>query len=482
MPALSLAAAATAAAPLRAFIYQRASHDPRKRATSTADQSTENTRTCAARGWTIAGSFTDDGRSASRHAKQGRPDYSKMIEAIRRGEADIIVAWEASRANRDVVVDRQLVNLCAEMGVLICYNNRVYDPRDPDDRFMLGIGALQAEREADGIQARNSRTTRLNAETGRPHGRIPFGYTREYDPQTGDLLKQVVVESEAELVREIAERIYSGASLNGIAADLTCRGVPTPGGKDHWTPTQVKRVVLKPTNVGLRIFQGRVVGKASWDPILDPEVYEVCEAILTAPDRGHRKDTKIKYLLSGIATCWCGGLIRVRTRGGDSGRPPYYICIKAWDAVIGVAVFDTIAQEQLLAYVERPEFVESLAPVPESEEARSAASGLAELEARLAEATELAAAGALSMVRLSALEQKLQPLIDAAVSGARARLVEVPPVVKQIAGPGAREAWGELDLVQRRSAIRALMTVRLNKAAQGARRVTPDRYTIDFLR
>jgi len=43
---------------------------------------------------------------------------------------------------------------------------------------------------------------------------------------------------------EIVEDInLSGiTSLKGIARELTKRGVPTPWGKDHWYPTQVKRL------------------------------------------------------------------------------------------------------------------------------------------------------------------------------------------------------------------------------------------------
>lgn len=470
---------AHARAVLRAFIYQRASHDPRKRGTSTRDQEIENRRTCEYNGWPVAGSFTDQGRSASRYAKRGRPEYDRMLEALRNHQADVIVSWESSRTNRDVMVDRQLVNLCADIGVLICYNGHVYDPRDPDDRYMLGQLALAAEREADVSRARVNRTVKLNTEGGKPRGRIPFGYQRTYDPNTGVLTDQVILEEEAALIRDLADRIYSGESLNNIAKDLSERGVPTATGKSSWSATQVKRLVLKPSNIGMRQHQGHVVGAATWKPILEPHVYETCTALIEARNRGGRRDGKVKFLLSGIATAACGGKLYVRP---DRNRVRY-MCTEDWCCSIKVEAFDAIVQAYLLAYIERPEFVESLTPVSEHPVARSAQAEIAELEARLAEATELAAAGALSMVRLSELEARLQPQIDAARVRARAHLVEVPPVLRRVAGVRAREVWEELDLVQKREVIRATLTVRLNKAqASGARKVTPDRYDIEPVR
>jgi DNA invertase Pin-like site-specific DNA recombinase len=104
---------------LRAFLYQRASVDPLKRATSTAAQHVENVRVCEFNNWEIAGSYTDDGLSASRHAKRSRKGWDDMVAAVDRGEADIIVAWEDSRAYRDLEVYLKLRKLCEKTGVLL---------------------------------------------------------------------------------------------------------------------------------------------------------------------------------------------------------------------------------------------------------------------------------------------------------------------------------------------------------------------------
>lgn len=462
---------------LRAFVYQRASVDPLKKATSTDAQYSENVRVCEFNEWDIVGNFTDDGLSASRHAKKARKDWDAMAEAIRRGEADVIVAWADSRAYRDLEAYLKLRKLCEECGVLLCYNGTVYDLTNSTDRFVTGLNALIGERQADDIRDGVLRTTRANAVLGRPHGRIPYGYRRTYDPKTGDLIAQVVYEPEAAIVREMAKRISDGETGYKIAKDFNLRGFETPTGSGPWTAEMVKGILLKPTYVGKRQHQGRVIGKAEWDAILEEAVYSKCERILNAPARKTTRDNAIRWLLSGIVVCECGGVIRMRR----NRHAPSYTCVTKFCTSIRIDKFDAIVQAELLGHVEKPEFVKALVPADTEDVAAAALAEAAEMERELVDARERAQKRLLSVASLSALEQTFQPLIDAARE--RARSADVPPILSRLAGAGAREVWAALDLPERRDAIRAVMTVQLNKAhAHGARYITEDRYTIEFLR
>jgi hypothetical protein len=142
---------------------------------------------------------------------------------------------------------------------------------------------------------------------------------------------------------------------------------------------------------------------------------------------------------------------------------------------------DDIVQAALLEHVERPEFAEALRAADTNASVWDALAEAQEMEQELIEARELVKGRRLSVASLAELEQTFQPLIDAARD--RAKSADIPGVLYRIAGPGAREVWAALELPERREAIRALMTVQLNKAySLGARHVTPDRYTIEFLR
>src|SRR5882757_1322546 len=157
--------------PLRAFIYDRNSRDPHRLGTSVRDQDVDNQRLCDMYGWTVSGRFQDPGRSASRYATRKRDDYEAMVERIRAGDCDVLVMWEASRGYRNSRAYLDLRDLLEAKGILLCYNGRVYNMARSDDRYITGLDALNAERDADAIRDRNLRTARLILERGGVPGR-----------------------------------------------------------------------------------------------------------------------------------------------------------------------------------------------------------------------------------------------------------------------------------------------------------------------
>lgn len=474
---------------LRAAIYLRNSKG--KRGTSTRDQEIEDRRVCDRYGWSVAGVFEDRGISASRSGRQVRKSYEEMLAAIRTGQCDVVVYWEASRGYRTLDDYVELRNLCEVNNVLICYNGRIFDMSKSEDRHATGRDALDAEGEADKIRERNRRTKRLSAERGAPDGRLPYGYRREYGPETGHLLRQVQREDQAPVVAEIFERIAAGGSVYSIAADLNRRGAPAPGKAGEWLDTHVTRIAKNPAYIGKRKHQGAVVGDALWPRIVGDEVFYACAKIFSDPDRPSREGAVV-HLLSGIPLC---GNCHPRVARIESGQSAYlasgerrriYLCKRCRGVSIGEVPFDEIVELALLTYVEREEFAASLlAPAAEDGAALAALAEAQALEVQLADARVLAATVVdgrlgLSVASLAALESRLVPMIEAA--RARAQDATVPGVLLDLAGPGARDRWERLDLHARRAAIRALFTITLYPAGRGAQRIVPSRYRIEPLR
>jgi len=475
---------------LRAFIYDRNSRLLRPgTSTSTEDQRLENRRFCESAGAVVVGEFSDPGRSASRYAKQSREDYLAMVKGIESGACDVLVIWEASRAYRSTRAYLDLRDLCEKKGVLICYNGRVYNMRDRQDRFTTGFDALRAEDEAEQIRERVLRTTRLNAERGRPHGRIPYGYRREYDQETGALLQQVICEAEAAVIREAADRVLAGQSLWRIARDFDARGIPAPGGDGYeWTMLSVRGILMRPSNAGKRQHQGVVVGTATWDAILDEEVYYTITGILGDPARRTQRDSTVKHLLSGIP--FCGPCMDEGTerflKPANNGPARSYTCVKCFRVAVRTALLEEYVQHTVLAYVERPEFAAALRRQRADGAMASALAELQALEAQLEDARRLAATYdrgrfLLSPTSLAALEQQLLPRIEAA--RARAQEPTVHPAVRRLAAAGvsAGAVWGEMDLIEKRAALRGLVRIRINRTQQGARGIRPGRVGFDWL-
>lgn len=460
---------------MRAAIYSRVSSDPRGRGRSVQEQEAECHAIAERQGWSVVGVFTDNDRSASRYATKARREYERLLDFVREGRCDVLVTWEASRFQRDLEAYVALRELCRLRGVLWSYSGRTYDLQRTDDRLSTGLDALLAERESDMTRDRVLRAVRANAGTGRPHGKLLYGYEREYDPSSGQLLAQVVREDQAEVVREIARRFLSGEAFRAIADDLNRREVPAPRG-GSWHPTNVRRVVLNPAFAGKRVHQGKVIGPAAWPAILDEATHHRVVAKATDPARRTHRESAVRHLLSGIATCGvCGGRVRVQKNRGFLA----YLCIDKFCVSRRENDVDELVTRVVLARLSEPDALDLLDPaVDEDDDVRAALSDAQEKRARLDTFYDAAAGGEISAAALSRIETRL--LDEIKMAEGRARRGSRTTAVQELMDAGPSQAWKSTSLTVRREVIKELVEVRILPARRGARTFDPNTINISW--
>ncbi|BBC35207.1 hypothetical protein SGFS_065010 [Streptomyces graminofaciens] len=478
--------------PFNALLYGRNSRDPKKKGSSVSDQLSTGRLLCNTHDWNIAHEFKDTGISASRHAKKRRDEFEDLLDAIEEGRGNIVVAFEASRYYRDLEVYVRLRNACLAANVLLCYDNQVYDLSKRGDRKMTAQDAIAAEDEAEGIRDRNVRTVELNAQAGKPHGKIPFGYIRRYDPATGDLIGQFEDPQRGPQVVAAMERFDSGDSLTAVVEWL--QDTPDAARADgvEWTTDLARYMLMNPAYVGQRVHQGSVLRRATWDPLKGLETAEGQAMFrrvakrLTDPERRTQQGNQPKHLLSCIALCGECGDHAILTKFNHTNGSAMYSCQSRHDTSIKKDALDAYVEEALFGWLaDKPKARAAL--VPDDSDVR-AASALAQeqvdqLTAQLEEARGLATQldennrPRLSVASLASLEAALQPQIDEA--RARVERVTGTPVLIQrlLSAPDPEAVWNGTDmepgltLDQRREAVRSIVTVRLFKAA-GSRRVS----------
>lgn len=213
---------------LESIVYGRASRDRKKLMRSIDDQLVDCVGWLEPIRWNPKVIVRDSDRSASQWRKQEREGFDEAMALIESGRYGGFATWEPSRAGRDLEIYVQLRKACQRAGVLYLTNGRVYDLRRSDDSFSMGFEFLRAEADANTMRERQLRTVRLNAEKGRPHGRLPYGYRRVYDESTGVLLRQEPDPHTGRIVREMARDVLDGKSMWSIAMRLQEAGEPTP--------------------------------------------------------------------------------------------------------------------------------------------------------------------------------------------------------------------------------------------------------------
>lgn len=452
------------------LIYCRVSDDPKHKMRSVNQQETELRDWAADEDWHVGYVLKETDRSASAYAKREREQWKLVESILASGTVDILLIWESSRSTRDMEVGVALVKLCKAQGVKIGYQDRVYDLSDPDDEYRVLSDMLDSQREAGKTSKRVRRDVRRVARDGRPNGRIPYGYRRRYDPDTGDILKQVEHEVEGPVVTEIAARFVAGESARSIANDLNARGIlPRPqkwrddeAHQSVWTVSKIRVMLRNPAYAARRVHQGKVIGDAQWPALIDEETFARIEARLSDPARFTNRDrTDVRHLLTGIARCGVC-LARLNVTKDGKGRP-YYVCPGRHVGRSEVGL-DAYITDMVVARLERDDIGED-EPGEVSAGLAIAQAKVAQLRAELEEAYQLQRAGKLSLVMLGRIEADLTPQIEVAEREERRQRVTVD--LSDLAGPDAAQRWDAAGIERQRDVVRQLLTIAVNPTKRG---------------
>ncbi|NKY18159.1 recombinase family protein [Tsukamurella spumae] len=457
----------SASAPGRAVIYARVSSD-RAGGRSVEEQVSECRTECERHAWPVADVLVDNDVSASRYATKDRPEYARLQALLQPG--DVLVMWEASRAQRDLKRYVELRDLCARRGVRWSYSGRLYDLSDGDDRFSTGLDALLAEKEAEQTRTRILRAHRANLADGKPHGRVPYGYRIIRDPETGKPVRREPHPGQAPLIAEAARRVLAGQSFASVV-----RWIAEQDNSLRWDAAKLRRLLINPTLAGFRVHTEvkdgvrgprMIHGRGTWEPILTEDQHNDLVALFAARQSGPR-GVPVKYLVSGIAECGVCGEKVWRGRGGtkkDGSRYEVYTCRPGRHAARRLDLVDEAVHEVVEQILTSPAVLAALAETPEAD--TTAPARLAELRARLdAVETEIiegrmpASTGARAATRLEALIAEAE---------AAAAPVFTDPAVRSLATAADPVAeWRGMPLADQREFIKATLHIRIERIGRG---------------
>ncbi|MHB1432018.1 MAG: recombinase family protein [Streptosporangiaceae bacterium] len=455
--------------PTRALILARIS-DARDGDTSGVERQVDACRKLAERlGWECGPDSThlivENATSAYKRKRTQLPDGTYALrtdrEGFRRGlallasgEADGLIALDLDRVARDPRDFEDLLDTIEARRIPVASVTGSLRLGEDGGVAMGRVMVAFANKSSRDTGRRVAAARREMAEQGRfGGGPRPFGF--EPDGVT-------VRESEAQEIRDAADKLLGGVSVRQIVADLRLRAVPTVSGTT-WKPTLIREVLRRPRNAGLMVYHGEVVGRAPWEPILAGETWKAVLAVLDDPSRRTAAGNTPKWLLSGLARCGtCGETVHVW--GQFRGRPAYHCpgghvhrAAPRLDEYVGAVVVARLAREDAAELVQDP------APGVDALALRREA---ASLRARLNEQAVLHARGILDGEQLAAGSGALRARladIDKILTGT----VRRSPLAGLAGNDRAAEVWDAMDLGRKRAALAALCTVTLTPAAHG---------------
>ena len=282
----------------RAAIYVRIStgrveEEQRLDGLGTANQEEECRELAERLGLQVVAVHLDDDNFA--HGWKRRPGYVALLEDVRSGRVDVVLACTADRLYRRPPDLEELIAALEAADVDVCTaRSGLVDLTTSSGRAAARIfgamATMESERKAGRMRSAHiERALRGEASGG---GSRPFGYRAN---------KITVDSAEADAVRWAAARVLEGWSLTRTAVAmpmLTTRG-------KAWTPTSLRRVLLSARVAGLRSHHpnGRdappTTTPAAWPAILDEQTWQAVAIVLQDPARRTWRQSR-KYLLTGL--------------------------------------------------------------------------------------------------------------------------------------------------------------------------------------
>ncbi|MEU9704270.1 recombinase family protein [Streptomyces sp. NPDC047981] len=340
-----------------------------------------------AKGWDVAGHFSDVGKSGW-DPNTARPAFEELMSAVRGGEVDAVIVFSLSRLTRQGALDAMLINdELQKHGVrLVSVEEPYLDTSTPMGVAIFGLIAALAQQESDMKSAYISATKEtLRAAGSHVSGIPPFGFTSTRE-QRGELtiVKLVPHPVEAEHVRAMVKAIREGKTSNALARELNALRVPTKSeglgdkglkriaarrahghstsSRAAWTGSTVVRVLRDPRLAGFAaVWEGRVaptkdaqgirvagkVGKrvilrddtgapiVSHEPIISPDEWWALQDVLDGRTKVvTRSGRRVATLLAGhgfLLCDVCESVMVADLRGGVR----YYKCNRASGSVSG---------------------------------------------------------------------------------------------------------------------------------------------------
>jgi DNA invertase Pin-like site-specific DNA recombinase len=201
----------------------------------------------------------DQGRTGS--SATHRTGFQRLVSDVGLGRVGIVLMLEASRLARNHSDWDRLIEICGVSATLIADEAAVYNPRDPNDRLLLGVKGTLSEAELFTLRTRLYEGRWNKARKGRLQFPLPSGYVRGVEDQWA-LDPDVQVRERFSYVFDVfrregvARRVVRELKEHGL--DLPVRVTAKEGyGSLVWkTPTlsAIIRILRNPAYAGAYVF------------------------------------------------------------------------------------------------------------------------------------------------------------------------------------------------------------------------------------
>ena len=309
-----------------AAVYIRVStEDQAREGFSLGEQKEKLLQLCAFKGYEVFKAYEDAGISAK--DMEHRPAFQEMLQDMKDGKINYIVAYKLDRVTRSV---RDLEELISQLEKYNCY--LVCDRDDvntstANGRFFVRMLTVLSQLEIEIVSERTKFGLNGAIKSSHLPGPAPLGYKKDGNKKT------IVDETTKPVIERIFKLYLEGKSFQQISNVFNKEKLLNP---KKWKDTTIQKIIDNKIYMGDYEQYKRIAKKENKEPVIYMNVveqiisramWEECQRQKEINQRTYTRD-RVYLFFQKIKCPTCGRIMKCKGSGGKKKKYMYYNCEK----------------------------------------------------------------------------------------------------------------------------------------------------------
>ena len=267
--------------------------------------------------------YKDAGISAK--DMEHRPQFQEMLQDMKEGKINYIVAYKLDRITRSVRDLEELISVLEQYNCFLLCDRDDVNTSTANGRFFVRMLTVLSQLEIEIVSERTKFGLNGAIKSGHIPGQRPFGYTKSEDK------KMIVDNATRPYVEKIFDMYLEGKSFGQIANYFKENNIYP---KKKWRDTTIQKIIDNKIYMG-DYEQYKRIGKQEnlepivymnvVEPIISRAKWEECQRQKERNQRTYTRD-RIYTFFQRLKCPSCGRIMKCKGSGGTKRKYMYYTC------------------------------------------------------------------------------------------------------------------------------------------------------------
>ena len=313
-----------------AGIYIRVStEDQAREGFSLGEQEEKLKDLCKYKEYEVFKVYCDAGISAK--DMEHRPKFQEMLEDIKKGKINYIVAYKLDRVTRSVRDLEELIGMLEKYNCYLVCDRDDVNTSTANGRFFVRMLTVLSQLEIEIVSERTKFGLNGAIKCGHLPGIVPLGYKKDGNKKT------IIDETTKDVIKRVFDLYLQGKSYQQISNIFNEEKVLNK----VWYDTHFEKIINNKIYMGDYVQYKRIHKKVQKEPItymnvVDPiiprYIWEECQLQKEKNQRTYTRD-RVYTFFQKVKCPHCGNIMKCKGSGGKKKKYMYYNCEKCHENI-----------------------------------------------------------------------------------------------------------------------------------------------------